>query len=382
MIYSLYDPKEIDEVLEFFNKSKLPPKLIIGFKEVSRFWNFDYETCLNIARECQQKGAKVFLQWDILMTESVFQGTLAGLKNKKVFSKDTPFEGIRVQDSGALQSLIEMDYHGEIHFIAEQGNHNLVGLKAWLKEAPEKITRLVLSPELTSETLREYSNALTCELEYLGFGPLLLFYTPRHLVKPLYETDEEEIRVSGTSEESPHKGFPIRDNIHGTFMFNTKDQFILDEEAVKELPHVSFRLDFIEGRGSIVLNDLISPSLSHIKEKYERPLTKGFFRVNKTDVLFKKLKNKRLQDRNDTLLGEVVDVKKDKHIGLLITHPNLALMIGDTIEFLSPEGREKVLKVKYLRDAVGNEQETAKTGDIVFISHLGGISVKSLAFKK
>jgi putative protease len=382
VIYSLYKREEIEEVSHFFEKIESEPKVIVGFKDISRFWNWDFETCKEVARECVDKGMKVYLQWDILMTESTFQSTLAALKSREVLKKDNGFSGIRVQDSGALQTLLEMDYQGEIHFIAEQGNHNLTGLQSWLSLAPEKINRLVLSPELPAKTLKEYSEVLSCELEYLGFGPLLLFYTPRHLVKPLYEGDEEDIRVSGTSEESPHKGFPIRDNLHGTFMFNTKDQFILDEDVVSELPKISFRVDFIEGRGELKLDNIHLKDSSLIKELYQRPLTKGFFRVNKTDVLFKKLKNKRLQDRNDTLLGEVVDVKKEKHIGLLITHPHDELFVGDTIEFLSPEGREKTLQVKYLKDASGNSQDSAKAGDIVFVSHLGGISIKSLAFKK
>lgn len=382
LIYSLYQPDEIDEVMEFLEARRSPIEIIIGFKEISRFWNWDFQTCIEVAKKCQEKGAKVFLQWDILMTESTFQSTLAGLKNKLVFEQSSPFHGIRVQDSGALQTLLELNYEGEIHFIVEQGNHNLTGLKSWLSLAPERITRLVLSPELPAKVLKNYSEALSCELEYLGLGPLLLFYTPRHLVKPLYEGDEEDIRVSGTSEESPHKGFPIRDNLHGTFMFNTKDQFVLDEDIVDELSQISFRIDCIEGRGSLKLSDLESNDLEVVKPGYGRPLTKGFFRVNKTDVLFKKLKNKRLQDRHDSLLGEVVDVKKEKHIGLMITHPEHLLSIGDTLEYITPEGREKTTVIKYLRDASGKEQQSASAGEIVFVSHLGGISIKSLVFKK
>lgn len=383
LIYSLYDSAELDEVLSFLEKGKCPVEVILGFKEISRFWNCSFDECEQMAIKLKEKGATVFLQWDILMTESSFQSTFAGLKNKGCLDKKNLFDGIRVQDSGALQAIVESSFGGKVHFIAEQGNHNLKGLKSWLETAPEKITRLVLSPELPAKTLKEYADKLDCEIEILGFGPILLFYTPRHLVKPLYEGEQEdEIRVSGTSEESPHKGFPIRDNTHGTFMFNTKDQYILDEEEVKELSEIIYRIDLLEGKKNLKLETLRNTDMSTLKESYGRPLTKGFFRVNKTDVLFKKLKNSRLQGRDESLLGEIVDVKKDRHLGLIITHPELSLKVGETLELLSPEGREKTLAVRTLRDALGNDVEVAKSGDIVFLPPMGGISIKSLAFKK
>lgn len=386
-VFSLYTPFQIEELR---NSTTEVTEVIIGFEGISRFWNWTAEECLRVAEELKGLGLKVFLQWDILMTESVFQGTLTRLKDLNFLKENSPFDGIRVQDSGALNTLIEMDYSKEIHFLAEQGNHNLIGLKSWLKLSPGKIKRIVLSPELPHKTLLEYQREMNCELEYLGFGPLLLFYTPRHLVSPLYFDQDksqgkdqswQEIRVMGTSEESPHKGFPIRDNLHGTFMFNTKDQFILREEAIAELSEMIFRIDLSEGPGELSLCDIFKLDEVSLKKAYSRPLTKGFFRVNKTDVLFKKLKNSRLQGRDESLLGEVVDVKKGKHIGVLITHPSAVLNCNEEVQLLSPEGREKTLLVKSLKDASGEIQESAHFGQIVFLPHLGGISIKTLVFR-
>ena len=65
---------------------------------------------------------------------------------------------------------------------------------------------------------------------------------------------------------------------------------------------------------------------------------------------------------------------------------NAAVMLallspGDKISLLSPEGREKDCIVHAMKDALGNVQNVAKKGDIVFISPLGGISIKTLVFK-
>jgi hypothetical protein len=45
-------------------------------------------------------------------------------------------------------------------------------------------------------------------------------------------------------------------------------------------------------------------------------LMKGFYRANKTDILFTKLKNHRLQDRDETYVGEVIDVLKGEALVL------------------------------------------------------------------
>jgi len=38
----------------------------------------------------------------------------------------------------------------------------------------------------------------------------------------------DALEAYGTSEESPHSGFPIVENRHGTFMFNVKDLSLLE----------------------------------------------------------------------------------------------------------------------------------------------------------
>jgi putative protease len=394
---ALYDLDMVNDYLLALDSIDGQHEVILGFKEISRFFSFSKNECLNVAQKLKDKKVQVFLQWDILMTENTFQSVFHGLKGQSLFSSPL-FDGIRVQDPGALQSLKEINYQGDIHFICEQGNHNLIGLKSWYNVWPEKIKKIILSPELPAEKVLEYSESLPCECEVLGWGPILLFYTPRALISPLYG-DEDEIQVLGTSEESPHKGFPIRENLHGTFMLNTKDQFIFDDlllEREKDLlkdslvasSKLSWRLDFIQGKGKLTFSQIFdvlkkeakTESMDDLKVKYGRSVTKGFFRVNKTDVLFKKLKNSRLQDRNEDYLGEIVDVKRKKHLGLLIKSPLNSLKLGDCLRLISPEGNEKVLKVEYMYDALRNEVEEACNGDIVFVSPIGGISIRSMVY--
>lgn len=366
--------------------------LILGSKELSRFFTFSFDECMAYALELSEKGYTCFLQWDILMTESQFQGLFQTLKNKKLFTNYPQIKGIRVQDAGALYALKNMSYTGEVHLICEQGNHNTSGLLSWFNTFPQGIKRLVVSPEYPALLLKNLVRDLPVPIEYLGAGSLLIFYTPRNLVSPLYDEgdkSDEGYRVWGTSEESPHKGFPIIENGHGTFMFNTKDQYIFDEvDLLKEEDEkIYWRLDSLWHVKNFDLFSCVKNLLKErnfssdtYKEQSGRPVTKGFFRVNKTDVLFKKLKNSRLQDRNEDYLGEVVDTVKKGHVALLIKSEKHALKIGDEINFLSPEGRTKSLVVTKMWDLLKRDIEVAEKGQIVFLRPVGGVSVRTMVF--
>ena len=52
-----------------------------------------------------------------------------------------------------------------------------------------------------------------------------------------------------------------------------------------------------------------------LKERSKRPLIRGFYRLNKTDHQFPKLKNYRIKRKDKCYLGEVLDVKKGEYFG-------------------------------------------------------------------
>lgn len=385
-----YTAAEVDSFLQAKPKAEgIEFSFVLGTRALSRVSEYTWEDALDIAKKLRAYG-KVFLQWDILMTQSCFKGLSVQLASHwdDILAN---FDGLRVQDTGALFWLKERGYTGEIHYICENGNHNLSGLLSWYAFWPERITRLVLSPEFPAQTLIELKETIPCELEVLGAGNILLFYTPRHLVAPLYQDsnsnqndmDLEEFRVSGTSEESPHKGFPIIDNTHGTFMFNIKEQYIFSEEdKLQELCELTFRIDYpIEALSTFQWEMLLVGNHEGFQHSRTMGQSKGFFRTNKTEVLFKKLKNHRLQDRDSSYLGDVVDVKKKEHLAILIKANDSSLKVGDEIRLLSPEGREKIVSLKSLWDADRENRDSFRSGQIAFIPHVGGISVRSMVFR-
>ena len=113
------------------------------------------------------------------------------------------------------------------------------------------------------------------------------------------------IEAAGQSEESPHKGFPLLENEHGTFMFLPIDHCLLDSlSELSELGVAHLRIDnrfMSEGLFTRVMEHFNNPSeesFEMIKDASQARLIRGFYNTNKSDVLFKKLKNYRIQRKD------------------------------------------------------------------------------------
>src|SRR5690606_21263107 len=85
------------------------------------------------------------------------------------------------------------------------------------------------------------------------------------------------------------------------------------------------------------------------REVYSHQLIKGFYKVNKSNVLFKKLKNDRLAGRDENFLGVVLDYKKGRALAVHNLHSNRTLKVGDTLKLLNPEGREKSITLTSMK---------------------------------
>ncbi len=186
------------------------------------------------------------LEWDALSCEKDIKALQSEL-SKIDFSL---FSALRVQDPGALEWAME-NTSLALQLNLETGNHNLEGLKAYRDYVGERLERMVLSIELTLEKLQPLPQRAWCSCGVFLTGRILLFYTPRNLLSAMLPEDDEprarpQISAIGESEESPHKGFPVLENQHGTFMFHMKRQFLfehLEELSFLDFGRVDLRFD-------------------------------------------------------------------------------------------------------------------------------------------
>lgn len=327
--------------------------LILGVSEFSRLGDLDKESYCELLKECKANNRRAIFEWDILMTETVLMDLISLFES---YVDSNLVEIVRVADTGALQYLQERHPEIKIQLLLEVGNHNLVGIKAWREIVGEQLDRLVLSSELPKETLREIICELDAPVEILGSGRILLAYSPRKLVSPHF-SESSEIMVS--SEESPHRDFPVVENRHGTFMFNRRDLDLLDE--IEELSAIGIDYLRIDKRF-----------------KSSKKTTKGFFSVNKTDILFEKLKNKRIATKSSSYIGDVVENNKGIHLGIMLRNPKLGIKLDDQIIIHSPDGKECTHKVTVLKNSAGEDISSAGFDELVFIRPLRGISIKAM----
>lgn len=385
---------ELLTLSELVNSGKIKLEeleVIVGTAALSRYSENTVAGLEEMIALNQKLKLPLVLEWDVLQQEVLFQ------KNTELIARLPlhEFIAIRVQDPGALNFVKEKFPWLKIQLIMENGNHNFAGLTRWSEFLGGQLERLVLSNELSREHLGQYASKLNVGLEILVFGRILLFYSPRLLLSPLRKKEitdkllDQNMEAFGTSEESPHAGFPLIENRHGTFMFNVKDLYLLenlDEIRNLGIAAVRFDLRFDESFGhlrsfvELFSGHLKAEDLALIKAEHPRPVIKGFYNINKTDVLFTKLKNKRIQRQDDNYIGEIVDVERDQQMALAVKSKTLTLKLNDEIQLVTPEGKTKTLLVKSMVDTSRVNKDAASMNEIVLLPFISGVVAKTQVY--
>ncbi len=356
-------------------------EVILEHKEFARFGKLSDDDFVSLGKRAKELGLRVLFEWDILMTENTFRILAQKISNFE-------FDVLRVQDPGALNWAIE-NTKKPLHFIAENGNHNKEGLQGWIDISESRLERIALSIELSKDIIKDYCSNLKVNCELLGFGRILLFYTPRMLLSPLSSekiSANEEIAALGESEESPHKGFPLVENRHGTFMFHIKEFSLIEFAQELKIFGLGFlRVDlrwenreFLKAIVSLV-NTFDQETFETFKKDFPQDLMRGFYLVNKTDVLFPKLKNHRLQKREGDYVGEVVEAEKGSHLAIMVKNSR-GLKKSDVLKIIHPKGEVFEARIYSLRNLSLEDVEEIPANQMALIQFVGGIWVKSHVF--
>ncbi len=354
-------------------------EFIVSVNSYSRTIETDENELLKIISSKKSfPDIKLFFEFDILLDEKDFKD----LMNKFSRLPLIDFDAIRVYDTGVME-FIHQNYNWlKIHMIVETGNHNLVALLTYENYLKEQLTRFVVSIELSKEVLESFTKQLKTPCELLGLGPILLFYTPRKLLGPILKNHSNQSRwIKATSEESPHSGFPVLENKHGTFMFNVKDLNILDDlDSIIKCGIKYLRFD-IRFENMQAQNSKVADILIHHKKEIKiigpRPFIKGFFNINKTDVLFKKLKNHRIIRNDENYLGEILDVEKEKCLTCIIKKGPVEVDKIKALKFITPEGKEKLIDHFQFIDLLKVKPTTLALDDLYMLNYVRGVTVKT-----
>lgn len=356
-------------------------EVLIGHKSLSVLGALDSEECHAIAKSAQGSELRPVLVWDTLHADGGIDEAIEAINSLDLKN----FAAVRVQEVGALEYLLGLEPKVNIQFIAKSGAHNLESLRGWCRHIGIQLERLIVSSELPKERLAQYIQGVPVPVEVLGFGPVLLFYSPRSLLSwsgQGEQTKRDFLSATVRSDESPQAAMRVIETRHGTLAFHAKDYSLLDKvEELKSLGLGAFQIDL---RLEEDMQDL--PHIAALIEKwnksahsdfvasYSRGLTRCFYTANSTDVLFKRLRNQLLRGGSVPALGRVVEAIKERHLIIEVLGHGKKLTQGQRVKFLTPNGKFLEYTLRGLKNIEGESVEEVPSGEFAIIPYISSIT--------
>ncbi len=358
-------------------------EVLIEPTQLSREGRLSLEEAESLAKEAAQHGLKPTLVWDILMTETEFatRSKLVAGMNLELFT------AIRTQDPGAAVWVRENAPGTPLQLVVENSNHNMPALLRWVAELRPQ--RLVLSTQLPEDKLIACCQQLDTECEVLGAGKILLFYSKRHLLQANFGNDEDAndshwIYADSSSEESASRPFPTIENEHGTFMYLNKDHFILDSLARLDAAGMhTIRIDLrdpqVDGHAAQGIDTVCAMTVSNdpgLDTVWTRPTSAPFFKRNKTDKQFARMKPQTRLLRDAKCVAEVVSVERGELLGLFTLREFDT--DGASYKFVAHDGSELPAELESFSDITGNPLTRCSAHQVVRCSWIKGVKAGAI----
>lgn len=335
---------------------------------------------VELATYARSKRLSPVLVWDILMTEEEFDRCATTINDIPPHT----FDAIRVQCMGAARFLKEHLPSTPIQLIAETANCNLPTLELWTRILGNQLTRIILSIQLPGEKIAEYVRALPVQCEVLGAGRILLFYSRRNLLlKNFGDLDESWREVLAETERSGNRPYPVIDNVHGTFMYLDKDQFILHKvHDLKEAQPAFLRIDlrhlseFPESAHDI--ERITAAALTQpeqLRTSWPRPTIAPFFKSNLTTKQFKRLKSEVQFNRDDKCVAEVVGAERGDHCVMRAIQP---FTLPATFHLIDPSGAVVPCEFTSVKRLNGSETTTIAEDEVIITPWMKRVSPGAL----
>lgn len=204
----------------------------LGGKELSlrakagNFSLYDMEKAVEYAHELEKK---VYVTVNVLAHNKDLQDI------EKYFNKllDLKIDGLIIADPGILQIARKNVPEIPIHLSTQANVTNHAAARFWLQQG---VIRLNLARELSLEEISKIRQKVTGELEIFVHGALCISYSGRCMLST-YLTDRNankgecshpcRFSYALIEEKRPGQYYPVEEDKHGTYIFNSKDLCLL-----------------------------------------------------------------------------------------------------------------------------------------------------------
>lgn len=339
--------------------------------------NFTREEMKEAVKYAHSMGKKVYVTVNIIPRNEDLEGMDDYLK----FLQDIRVDAALISDLGVFSLARQVAPELSIHVSTQASSANWRTVKMWKDLGA---SRVVLAREVSLAEMADIRKKVDIELEVFGHGALCISWSGRCLLSNFFTNGKRQsnrgeciqacrFRYSVVEESRPGQYWPVEEDEHGTYVFNSKDLCMVDH--VKELIEGGASSLKIEGRMKSVYyvaavvsayrkaidayyaegdNYKVRPEWREELEKVShRPYTTAFA-FQEPDHEAQEYEKSQPEQPYD-FVGLIL--KKDEETNQVQQRNHFK--VGEVLEYLTPKGEVGNMTVEKLINKDGEEVEKA-----------------------
>lgn len=335
--------------------------------------NFSNEELKEAVEFVHSHGKKIYVTCNIIPHNE----DLVGLEDYLKFLESIKVDAIIVADLGIFLLAKRVAPNLERHVSTQANTTNYLTTEFWKEQGA---TRVVVAREVSIADIKTMKEAADIEIEAFVHGAMCISYSGRCLLSNYFTTRDANRgqctqacrwKYSLVEENRPGEYYPIEEDQHGTYIFNSKDLCLL--KYIPDLVEAGVDSLKIEGRmksvhyaatvtkvyREAVDSYLADPEHYEVKPEWieelekisHRPYTEGFS-VEKPDETAQNYgQSSNTQTHDFIALVEGYNVEE----GYAYLEQRNNFKVGDEVEFCQPHGELVHHVITKMTDEEGNE---------------------------
>lgn len=335
--------------------------------------NFSNEELKEAVEFVHSHGKKIYVTCNIIPHNE----DLVGLEDYLKFLESIKVDAIIVADLGIFLLAKRVAPNLERHVSTQANTTNYLTTEFWKEQGA---TRVVVAREVSIADIKTMKEAADIEIEAFVHGAMCISYSGRCLLSNYFTTRDANRgqctqacrwKYSLVEENRPGEYYPIEEDQHGTYIFNSKDLCLL--KYIPDLVEAGVDSLKIEGRMKSVHyaatvtkvyreaadSYLADPEHYEVKPEWieelekisHRPYTEGFS-VEKPDETAQNYGQSSNTQTHD-FIGLVEGYNVEEGYAYLEQRNNFKA--GDEVEFCQPHGELVHHVITKMTDEEGNE---------------------------
>lgn len=335
--------------------------------------NFSNEELKEAVEFVHSHGKKIYVTCNIIPHNE----DLVGLEDYLKFLESIKVDAIIVADLGIFLLAKRVAPNLERHVSTQANTTNYLTTEFWKEQGA---TRVVVAREVSIADIKTMKEAADIEIEAIVHGAMCISYSGRCLLSNYFTTRDANRgqctqacrwKYSLVEENRPGEYYPIEEDQHGTYIFNSKDLCLL--KYIPDLVEAGVDSLKIEGRmksvhyaatvtkvyREAVDSYLADPEHYEVKPEWieelekisHRPYTEGFS-VEKPDETAQNYGQSSNTQTHD-FIGLVEGYNVEEGYAYLEQRNNFK--VGDEVEFCQPHGELVHHVITKMTDEEGNE---------------------------